>query len=69
MKKFLTNFEKNIFPELKSLGIDPKSFYEGDKFERTQAFAMIDILQSNTFLGKYPQITPEFFQKLTNLLG
>lgn len=69
MSKFLTNMEKTIFPELKTLGIEPKTLYSGDKFERNQAFAMIDILQSNTFLGNYPQITPEFFKKLTNLLG
>ncbi len=69
MNKFLENFKNVIFPELEKIGIKPKSLYEGDVFDRPQAFAMIDILQSNTFLGNYPQITPQFFQKLTNLLG
>lgn len=54
MNKFLKNFENTFFPELVKIGINPKELYQGDVFYRPQAFELIDILQSNALLGKYP---------------
>ena len=51
------------------MNINLNDYIETDKFDRSQLHRLLDLLQSNTFFGKLPQITPEYFDKLRNLLG